>query len=462
MRRYSVIIIAIAVLLIAFSGSYADDEGVAIVSYVPGYIADEKAHAAADVLYELGLFAGTGTNEDGTPIYSLDKELNRQEAMTLFINMLGKGEEAMAGTWTTPFTDVDEWAQPFIGYAYEHDFTAGVAADRFGAHDPVTEDQYLTYLLLALGYEQGTDFNWNEAVTFGVQHGFRDRLSDDYIVLSGGAFTRGQAVLCNCNALALPKKGSEDCLLGSFEGKPADAEFIIANGGFLFAWNEGDRSVVAYYGTDRQLLDRYETDKVETRYDGNPYVHILLSPYESGDGRSFSYYYGMTGLYRLQDGRLQQLTARPVAQMTFLRYGPVSSGPVILTFSPESPVYPESPKLFGGDTILEIREDGTEDIFLDGAIGHGIVINSIWRMEGVVHFNQVIRVWGENYSTYTYALLRQYDAETGKSKPAILTMQYEEGDPEGQTGKAEEKKRYEEQKRLFELGIGSDPGPEGE
>ena len=41
-------------------------------------------------------------------------------------------------------------------------------------------------------------------------------------------------------------------------------------------------------------------------------------------------------------------------------------------------------------------------------------------------------------------------------------MQYEEGDPEGATGKAEEKKRYEEQRRLFELGIGSDPGPEGE
>ena len=41
-------------------------------------------------------------------------------------------------------------------------------------------------------------------------------------------------------------------------------------------------------------------------------------------------------------------------------------------------------------------------------------------------------------------------------------MQYEEGDPEGATGKVEEKKRYEEQKRLFELGIGPDPGPEGE
>ena len=148
--------------------------------------------------------------------------------------------------------------------------------------------------------------------------------------------------------------------------------------------------------------------------------------------------------------------------MIFLRYGAVSSGPVILTFNPKDPVYPESPELFAGDTVIEIKEDGTEDVFLHGNTNHGIKINSIWPADGVVHFNQVIRAWGEHYSTYTYALLRQYDAETGKAKPAILTMQYEEGDPEGATGKAEEKKRYEEQRRLFELGIGSDPGSEGE
>ena len=148
--------------------------------------------------------------------------------------------------------------------------------------------------------------------------------------------------------------------------------------------------------------------------------------------------------------------------MIFLRYGAVSSGPVILTFNPKDPVYPESPELFAGDTVIEIKEDGTEDVFLHGNTNHGIKINSIWPADGVVHFNQVIRAWGEHYSTYTYALLRQYYAETGKAKPAILTMQYEEGDPEGATGKAEEKKRYEEQRRLFELGIGSDPGPEGE
>ena len=101
--------------------------------------------------------------------------------------------------------------------------------------------------------------------------------------------------------------------------------------------------------------------------------------------------------------------------MIFLRYGAVSSGPVILTFNPKDPVYPESPELFAGDTVIEIKEDGTEDVFLHGNTNHGIKINSIWPADGVVHFNQVIRAWGEHYSTYTYALLRQYDAETGKA-----------------------------------------------
>lgn len=422
------------------------------------YAADEKATKAADVLYELGLFAGTGTNEDGTPIYSLDRELNRQEAMTLFINLLGKGEEAMAGTWTTPFTDVDEWAQPFIGYAYEHDFTAGVAADRFGAHDPIDGNQYLTYLLLALGYEQGTDFVWNKSVIFAEEIGFND-------VFGLSTIERSDAVLWNCNALALPKKGSEECLLGTFEGKPADATFIAADQGFLFIWEEGKKTVTAHYGTDLTLTNRCESDKVESRYE---YDLIPLSDklqrYDSGDGRSFGYYYGLNGLYCIQDGKLQQLSARPVVRLTFLRYGAGSSGPIILTFNPKDPVYSESPDLFAGDTIIEIREDGTEDVFLHGNTGHGIAIDSIQSEDGVVHFIQVKRAWAEHYSVYTYALFRQYDAETGKYKPSILVTQYEEGDPEGEFGLAEEQKRYEEQKRLYELGIGSDPGPgpEGE
>ena len=247
MKKHRLITVLFALLLVTLSAACV-------------YAADEKATKAADVLYELGLFAGTGTNADGTPIYSLDRELNRQEAMTLFINLLGKGEEAMTGTWTTPFTDVDEWAQPFIGYAYEHDFTAGVAADRFGAHDPIDGNQYLTYLLLALGYEQGTDFVWNKSVIFAEEIGFND-------VFGFSTIKRSDAVLWNCNALALPKKGCEDCLLGTFDGKPSDAAFIAADQGLLFAWGEGKKTVVAHYGTDLALTNRCESDRIESRYD---------------------------------------------------------------------------------------------------------------------------------------------------------------------------------------------------
>ena len=457
MKKHRILTVVITLLLIIFSAACV-------------YAVDEQATAAADVLYKLGLFAGTGTNADGIPIYSLDRQLNRQEAMTLFVNLLGKADEAMAGTWTTPFTDVDEWAKPFVGYAYENDFTAGVAADRFGAHDPVTESQYLTYLLLALGYEQGTDFNWNESYLFASEIGFNDRL------FVGGPFYRSSAVLCNCNALALPKKGSEECLIGKFEGKPADAAFIAAHSGFLFAWNEGEKSIVAQYGTDLNLIVRYEAERVESRYDDRTQIHALLQRYDIGDGRSFGYYCGMAGVYRMQGetleqpnaspgmyripaGTLQQLSARPVAQMVFLRYGPVSSGPIILTFSPKAPVYSEY-RLFGGDTIIEIKEDGSEDVFLHGDMGHGIEIDEIHRMDSVVSFNAVDRVGMEDYRGYDYFLERKTDAATGEYKPQILVSSYTPGPEEAglEPGtdaydKYTHKMRYAEQKRLKELGF---------
>ena len=440
MRQHKILPLVIAVLLIACSAACV-------------YAADEKATAAADVLYDLGLFAGTGTNADGTPIYSLDRQLNRQEAMTLFINLLGKGEEAMEGSWTTPFTDVDDWAKPFIGYAYEHDFTAGVAADRFGAHDPVTEDQYMTYLLLALGYEQGADFQWNEAAAISGEIGFDDS------VFHGGPFTRAQAVLCNCNALALPQKENADSLLGAFEGKPADAEYVAADNGFLFAWNEGGKAVVAQYGTDLSLTARYEAQKVETRYDGLKKVHVLLHRYEDVNGSSFGYYCGMAGLYRMQDGKLQQLSSRPVAQMIFLRYGAAPSGPVILTFPSNAPVYSEMER-FGGDTILEIREDGTEDVFLHGNTGHGIEIDKIYAADSTVHFSAVKSMGMGSLYGYDYALLRQYVESTGKYKPVINVLSYEpypeEAGLEPGTAaydKYTRKMWYEEQKRLKELGL---------
>jgi len=85
------------------------------------------AVAAADKLHSLGLFNGTGTDADGNPMYDLDRAPTRHEAVTMLVRLLGKGDEALAGTWEMPFTDVAEWAKPYVGYAYANGLTSGTS-----------------------------------------------------------------------------------------------------------------------------------------------------------------------------------------------------------------------------------------------------------------------------------------------------------------------------------------------
>ncbi|MBQ2095484.1 MAG: hypothetical protein II474_06235, partial [Firmicutes bacterium] len=53
-----------------------------------------EAMQAANELYGLGLFSGTGVTKDGQPVYSLERTLTRQEAITLVLSLMGKTDEA--------------------------------------------------------------------------------------------------------------------------------------------------------------------------------------------------------------------------------------------------------------------------------------------------------------------------------------------------------------------------------
>lgn len=127
------------------------------------FAASDEANEAASALHELGLFAGVGTNADGTINYDLDRAPTRNEAVTMLVRILGKEEEAKNGTWETPFTDVAEWAKPYVGYAYANKLTGGTSAATFGGSDIVSATQYLTFALRALGYKSGVDFQWDRA-----------------------------------------------------------------------------------------------------------------------------------------------------------------------------------------------------------------------------------------------------------------------------------------------------------
>ena len=169
--------------------------------------ADTEATVAADILYELELFSGTGTNPNGTPIYELDRAPTRQEAITMLVTLLGKKEEAMAKTWEMPFTDVANWAKPFVGYAYANGLTSGTSKTTFGGKDLITDTQYLTFVLKALGYEVGKDFQWNKAWELSDEIGLTD---GEYPTAN---FLRGDIVKISEKALSTKLKGSNAMLL---------------------------------------------------------------------------------------------------------------------------------------------------------------------------------------------------------------------------------------------------------
>lgn len=125
--------------------------------------AAEVGREAAQVLYQLGLFRGAGTLADGSIDLALEQPLTRQEAVVLLVRLLGGEQRAFSGSWTTPFTDVAAWAQPYVGYAYDAGLTNGISAQHFGGTQTVTATQYLTFLLRALGYTSGEDFHWDAA-----------------------------------------------------------------------------------------------------------------------------------------------------------------------------------------------------------------------------------------------------------------------------------------------------------
>ena len=166
---------------------------------VPAFAAEEETDPkqyAAEMLYLLDLFRGTGTDENGEPVFALEQPLTREQAVTMLVRLLGKEEEALAQNLDSPFTDVAGWAKPYVGYAYAQGITNGTGPTTYSGSRPVTAAQYLTFLLRALGYEDGADFQWNAAW----------ELTDELGITNGeygqdSTFLRGDAALVSWDAL---------------------------------------------------------------------------------------------------------------------------------------------------------------------------------------------------------------------------------------------------------------------
>ena len=154
----------------------------------------------ADALAALGMFRGT---ENG---YALERTATRAEAITMLVRVLGAEEEALSETREHPFTDTAQWADGYIGYAYEHGITRGISDTAFGSDMLVDRNQYATLLLRALGYSDnvGGPFYYDSAYDFAC-HKFSMEPSEE-------AFDRGEMARMTYAALNTPYYNSSKTL----------------------------------------------------------------------------------------------------------------------------------------------------------------------------------------------------------------------------------------------------------
>jgi len=171
-------------------------------------------NALADALHTMGLFKGSDTPYGSG--YDLELAPTRIQGLIMFLRLLGEEEAALAFTGgDVTFTDVPQWALPYVAYAYDKGYTKGQKLDQgqvtFGTEGALTPRDYMTFLLRALGYTEDEHFKWKTAVADAQT---LDVLTEGEVaLLTEKPFRRAQVVYLSYYALSTQMSTGEGTLL---------------------------------------------------------------------------------------------------------------------------------------------------------------------------------------------------------------------------------------------------------
>lgn len=161
----------------------------------------------AQELSAIGMFRGTANG------FELDRAPTRSEAAIMLVRLYGAEEQAKtayaAGEIKHPFTDVSEFASPYVAWLYTNGITNGFTETTFGSQRTCTVQNYVTFLLRALGYKDGTDFQYADALPFAQEKGFYEP------VMFPGTFLRDDLAAVTYQALAADMADGKTYLLDS-------------------------------------------------------------------------------------------------------------------------------------------------------------------------------------------------------------------------------------------------------
>lgn len=154
----------------------------------------------------LGLLANKPEN------FELGRTPNRLEGAVMLVRLLGKEDQAKAADYPHPFTDVPAWADHYVGYLYHNGLTKGTGSNRFGSYDLLNANQYAALVLRSLGYKDGTDFEYKNALTKSKQLGMLNGTTL-YSNTSKTGFNRNDMVGISYGSLSVKLKNSNKTLL---------------------------------------------------------------------------------------------------------------------------------------------------------------------------------------------------------------------------------------------------------
>ena len=230
MRKPFAVLIALVMLL-------------SMQTIAPAAMANDADEVAAIALNRIGLFRGLGDDAEGRPIFDLGGDVLRLHGLIMLVRLMGAEAEAQGSDYDLLFEDVPEYAAGYVSYAFVMGWTKGRSDTEFDPDSNMDATQYLTFLLRALGYEDGADFEWDAAWD----------LTDEIGITSGeynagnNSLLRGDMARLSLITLTMPMKGTEQTLI----------EHLIDGGVFEKLAEEG-------LIKDEAVLDALEKGNIDT------------------------------------------------------------------------------------------------------------------------------------------------------------------------------------------------------
>lgn len=212
---------------------------------------------AVDVLQAVGVMVG---DEDGN--FNPDEYVTRNEMAVVMSNLLALNVSNFTSS-SIPFTDVPDWAAPYVAACYADGITSGTSDTTYGGDDTVTAAQAGLMMLKALGHFQYSSDFGSDWLVEATKQGSLAGLFDGVDTGATEALSRNDVAQMVLNAL------EADMVTAEKNGSDVQIGDIIISGAKA-TYTARTSSDTKYSKIDNTRVDgKYTIQLGEDLYDGD-------------------------------------------------------------------------------------------------------------------------------------------------------------------------------------------------